>query len=224
MGDAAASVAVAVDVVVLTIRAAQLSVLVRPAGGHFDLLGGWLRPDERLDAAARRRLTTGGGFVGRSSDAHLEQLKTYDFDKRSTISVAYLSLLPSPPDNPTRHDRRAARWVPIACLSPGGDERLAADHVPILADGVERARAKLEYSSLATAFCAEAFTLADLRRVYEAVWGVRLDVPNFRRKVLSTPGLVEPLGCRASPASGGRPAELYRRGAATVLHPAMLRP
>jgi 8-oxo-dGTP diphosphatase len=101
---------------------------------------------------------------------------------------------------------------------------LAFDHGVIVADGVERARSKLEYSSLATAFCEEPFTLADLRRVYEIVWGVRLDVPNFRRKVLTTPGLVEGLGRRAVAASGGRPAELYRRGGARQLHPAMLRP
>ena len=51
--------------------------------------------------------------------------------------------------------------------------------IMILADGVERARAKIEYSPLATAFCPEEFTIAELRRVYEAVWGTRLDPRNF---------------------------------------------
>ena len=91
----------------------------------------------------------------------------------------------------------------------------------IIADGVERARAKLEYTTLATAFVDETFTLGDLRRVYEAVWGMPLHEANFRRKVLGTPGFVEPTGTTAP--TEGRPAELYRRGPARSLHPPLLR-
>jgi 8-oxo-dGTP diphosphatase len=40
--------------------------------------------------------------------------------------------------------------------------------------------------------------------------------------VLSTPGFVEPTGSTAP--TDGRPAALYRRGAATRLHPPILRP
>jgi 8-oxo-dGTP diphosphatase len=76
---------------------------------------------------------------------------------------------------------------------------------------------------MAAAFCEEPFTLADLRRVYEAAWGVSLDAPNFRRKVLSTPDFVVPVGAVSSPRGGGRPAQLYRRGSATALYPPLLR-
>ena len=91
----------------------------------------------------------------------------------------------------------------------------------MIADGIERARAKLEYTTLATAFLDEPFTLGDLRRVYEAVWAESLHEGNFRRKVLSTPGFVEPTGQSAR--TDGRPAALYRRGGALRLHPAILR-
>jgi 8-oxo-dGTP diphosphatase len=102
---------------------------------------------------------------------------------------------------------------------------LALDHADILAAGVERARSKLEYTSLAAALVSEPFSLADLRHVYEAVWGAPLDPGNFRRKVLSTPGFVEPVEEVAPPGpGGGRPARLYRRGGSRLLHPAMLRP
>jgi 8-oxo-dGTP diphosphatase len=107
--------------------------------------------------------------------------------------------------------------MPVAKHGP-----LAFDHDQIVAYGVERARAKLEYSPLATAFCEEPFTIAELRSVYEAVWGLALDPRNFHRKVTGVNGFVIPTGERRKPRSG-RPAELYRRGHAVVLHPAILR-
>jgi 8-oxo-dGTP diphosphatase len=99
---------------------------------------------------------------------------------------------------------------------------LGYDHARILADALERVRSKLEYTSLATEFVEEPFSLGDLRKVYTAVWGEAPDLGNFRRKVLSTRGFVVAAAERGE--SGGRPAQLYRRGQAVLLHPAMLRP
>ncbi|MEV1007667.1 NUDIX domain-containing protein [Streptomyces sp. NPDC049881] len=106
---------------------------------------------------------------------------------------------------------------------PPAGVRLAFDHGRILADGVERARSKIEYSSLAAAFCPPEFTVGELRRVYEAVWGVVLDPRNFHRKVTGTPGFLVPVGGTTT-RQGGRPAQLFRAGGATVLNPPMLRP
>ena len=92
----------------------------------------------------------------------------------------------------------------------------------ILSDGVDRARSKLEYSALAPAFPKEPFRLSELREIYEAVWGQTLDPANLRRKVLGTEDFVRPAGKRVVPSeTGGRPAELYRRGKATALRPPM---
>ena len=107
-------------------------------------------------------------------------------------------------------------------------DQLAFDHADILSDGIERMRAKLEYSPLATAFCGETFTVAELRAVYEAVWGVALDLRNFHRKVTGTPGFLAPTD-QFQTTGPGRPAELFRRAPglspwSAVLHPPMLRP
>jgi 8-oxo-dGTP diphosphatase len=138
------------------------------------------------------------------------------------VSVAYLVFAPDLPAPVPGRTTRSVSWVPVDDVDVA---RLAFDHERVLAAGVERARAKLEYSPLAAAFCPDTFTVADLRKVYEAVWGTALDPRNFHRKVTGTPGFLVPVG-RPAPVGpgGGRPAALFRRGEATMLHPAMLRP
>ncbi|CAO5164015.1 ADP-ribose pyrophosphatase [Frankia sp. AiPs1] len=229
------AVAVSVDLVLLTLRAGRLCVLLtgRPDAEVWTLPGGFVDGDEDLDRAAARQLTR---LTGVTSTGHLEQLRTYGGPHRgprvSGVSVAYLALLPDLPGT-VPSQAGPVWWRPVDEVELDGDagtgrsrrseQDLAPDHRRIVADGVERARAKLEYTPLAAAFCEDEFTLADLRRVYEAAWGVALDPPNFRRKVLSTPGFVVALGRRTSTRGGGRPAELYRRGMATALHPPLLR-
>lgn len=226
--DAAAfpPVAVTVDLVVLTLRGGNLHVLLvergeEPFRGHLALPGGFVRPGETLDAAAVRELAEETGL--RDVPGHLEQLRTYgdpDRDPRMrVVSVAYLALAPDLPEPAAGTDAADARWVPLARASTGP---LAFDHRAILADGVERARAKLEYTALATAFCPPEFTVADLRAVYEAVWGTPLDPRNFHRKVTSTPGLLVDTG-RTRAEGRGRPAALYRAGDARSLQPPFTR-
>jgi len=222
-------VAVTVDVALLTIRQGQLAVLLVRRGSHpfidrWALPGGFVGPSEDLDDAARRELGEEAGVA--PSPWHLEQLRTYGRPGRDprmrVVSVAYLGLLPDPPRPLAGTDAADARFWPVADLWSDDGPGLAFDHADIVADAIERARSKLEYTSLATAFVEEPFTIADLRRVYESVWSVQLHPANFRRKVLSTPGFVVATGDDRSTGRGR--AELYRRGEGTTLHPAILRP
>ncbi|TDU03818.1 8-oxo-dGTP diphosphatase [Streptomyces sp. 846.5] len=234
--------AVTVDLVVLTVRDHALcALMVRrgepPFQGFWALPGGFVRPDEGLIEAAARELaeetglrTHGAAGQGPGVGAHLEQLATYGDPQRDprmrVVSVAHLALAPDLPTPRPGGDVRSARWAPVEeLLGRGKDDGLllAFDHTRILADGVERARSKIEYSSLATAFCPEEFTVGELRQVYESVWGVSLDPRNFHRKVTGTPGFLVPAGGTTT-RQGGRPAQLFRAGDATVLNPPMLRP
>lgn len=239
-------VAVTVDVVLLTVRQGRLTVLLVERAGHpyrgsWALPGGFVEPDEDLDDAARRELweETGVEVLSPTSDGgpgHVEQLRTYGTPGRDprvrTVTVAYLCLMADLPAPVAGSDARAARFWPVDDVlgwsqragddAPPDQPVLAFDHADIIADGVERARSKLEYTSLATVFVDEPFTISDLRRVYEIVWGVELDYGNFRRKVLSSEGFVIPTGEVAATGRGN--AELYRRGPLSLLQPAMLRP
>lgn len=226
-------VAVTVDIVVLTLRAGQLSVLLikrgeAPYRSRWALPGGFIRPDEDLHQAAHRELEEETGLTELPTGSHLEQLGSYGAPSRDprmrVVSIAYLAMVPDLPSPTAGGDAAMARFWAVDDLETEETSRLAFDHDMILRDALERARSKIEYTSLASAFCDEPFTLTELRRVYEAAWGVRLDPANFRRKVLSTPGFVESLGEVGSPSGKGRPAELYRRGPASSLHPPLLRP
>jgi 8-oxo-dGTP diphosphatase len=137
------------------------------------------------------------------------------------VTVAYLALAPRLPPPRPGTDAAEASWVPADDLL-GRPEALAFDHRRILADGVERARSKLEYTPLAAAFCPPEFTVAQLRRVYEAVWATSLDPRNFHRKATGTPGFLSPTGS-ATAGDRGRPAQLYRKGPAELLYPPLLR-
>ncbi len=220
---------IAIDLAILTIRDGRLAVLLiergkSPFEGRAALPGGFVRAGEDLDDTALRELSEETGLDGRT--LHLEQVRTYATpgrDPRGPVaSVAYLAIAPDLPVPVAGTDAARARWEPID-HDRLGHGWLAFDHDTILADALERARAKLEYSPLATAFCGDTFTIGELRAVYEAVWQVRLDPRNFHRKVTGVNGFVVPTGQRRSPPTG-RPAALYRRGDATLLYPAMLRP
>jgi 8-oxo-dGTP diphosphatase len=222
-------VAVTVDLVVLTIAGDALTALTvtrgeEPYRGRLALPGGFVRPAEDLAAAAARELEEETGLT--PADAHTEQLASYGAPGRDprmrVITVAYLALAPGLPAPRAGGDAAGTDWVPVAELLDRRRGPLAFDHGRILADGVERARAKLEYTPLAAAFCPPEFTIAQLRRVYEIVWGTGLDPRNFHRKVTGTDGFVVPAGA-ATAGSRGRPALLYRRGPASGLHPPLLR-
>lgn len=232
--------AVAVDLAIFTIRDGALSVLLvergeEPYAGQWALPGGFVEPDEDAEQAAWRELHEETGLESSAKfSGHLEQLRTYsapDRDPRMrVVSVAHVALAPDLPEPTAGTDAADARWwVVDDLLSPTGDAaeeapELAFDHRQILIDARERVRAKLEYTTLATEFVAEPFTLPELRRVYTAVWGTPPDLGNFRRKVLGTDGFVVPTDAHGSPTgAGGRRALLYRRGPATVVQPPMVR-
>ncbi len=210
--------AVTVDIVILTMSESRLHVLlvrrgVEPFQGLWAVPGGFKRPNETLDEAATRELREETSIDGA---ALLTQFGAYGDPGRdprmNVVTVAYLAVLPEVTGIVPGTDASHAALVPV---SDALDEKLelAFDHARILRDAVERVRVDLELRGIATAFVGPTFTLAELRTVYEAVWGVQLDGANFRRSLLSEGGWVIPTGRRARPgASGGKPAELFRAG------------
>ncbi|MFK4298466.1 8-oxo-dGTP diphosphatase [Arthrobacter sp. GAS37] len=230
---------VTVDVVALTVSEDVLNVLlitrlIKPFRGSLALPGGFVLAGEDLVTAAGRELAEETGV--KQIPGHLEQLGSYGPQGRDprgdVLTVAHLLLAPNFPVLSAGSDAEHAAWYPVSQVLDG-ELKLAFDHERILADALERARSKLEYSPLGTAFCGEEFTIAQLRTVYEAVWGTRLDPRNFHRKATGTPGFLEETG-RMTTGDAGRPAALFRLAEAArpsvgqptraVLSPPLMRP
>lgn len=212
--------AVTVDVVILTMAAGTLHVLLvrrgeDPYAGFWAIPGGFKRPNETLDEAAKRELREETGV---DAAPVLTQFRAYGDPGRdprmNVVTVGYLAVLRDVGAIEAGTDAADAALTPVADVL-NGKLQLAFDHQQIVRDAIDRIRVELEASGIATAFVGQSFTMAELRTVYEAIWGVQLDAANFRRSVLAEDGWVVPTGRRAQPgSSGGRPAELYRAGSA----------
>jgi 8-oxo-dGTP diphosphatase len=263
-----------------------------PHIGAWSLLSAPLLAGEDTDAVAERVLFTQAGAHSGRDTMFVEQLRTYSapgrVPDRWVASVAYVALIADVGLTVGELGALDARVfaiddlgiTPSECAAESGvspeaigtvpvreaNRVLAFDHDLILVDAIERVRSKFEYTTVATSLVTEPFTIPELRRVYESVWGVNLHPANFRRKVLATPGFVVPLVPGHGVANGavnhavngedadkteregdqsGSPVgkkayltgpeaqrrwgpsggpDLFRRGTAALLHPAMLRP
>ncbi|WP_324650538.1 NUDIX hydrolase [Georgenia sp. H159] len=92
--------------------------------------------------------------------------------------------------------------------TPGTGLPMERDHRRILATGIGRLRAKIQYRPVVFEMLPESFTLSRLRSTVEAVAGQHLHKQNFRRLV-EQQELVEETG-EVDATTGGRPAKLFR--------------
>jgi 8-oxo-dGTP diphosphatase len=214
---------VTVDIVLFTVVDGQLRVLLirrgtHPFLGHWALPGGFIRPQESAEEAARRELREEAG----AQDIYLEQLFTFSRPGRDprgwVVSVAYYALVTLERLTIRAGDDASdARWFQVRdgvdgaveahALPGGGPVCLAFDHADILATALQRIRGKLDYVPIGFQLLPPRFTLTQLQVVHQAVLGRPLDKRNFRAKVqrdrlvVATPERV---------VGPHRPAQLFR--------------
>lgn len=201
--------AVAVDIVIFTVREQRLEVLliergVEPHKGSWALPGGFVRIAEDLLAAAVRELKEETGVEG----AYLRQVGAFGTPNRDprerVISIAYFAILSSYTSAlKASTDAAAAKWWPFVALP-----RLAFDHEELLAAAHRALVDELSNSLIAFQFLAAEFTLTELQQVHEAIRNEPLDKRNFR-KWMRALGTARPTG-QFRHAGQHRPAELYR--------------
>ena len=220
-------VLVSVEIVLFTIRDGTFEVLLLkrdtpPFLDFWELPGGLLRMDigqrgESTDDAALRELNKAIGQTG-ATLRHLEQLGTYGDPNRDpreerTISIAYMGTGPNLADH---QESGGASFLPVRYVREELSDKIAFDHRGILKNAISKLKTEIEHSTLATSFCSPAFTMSELRNVYETILERKLDPGNFQKKALSTNGLLKEVdGMNREAATRGRPAKLYNAGPAS---------
>ena len=200
---------VTADIALFTVRDRALQVLLVkrrewPFAGQWAVPGGFVRPDETLEDAARRELAEETGV----SEVLLEQLRVFSAPGRDprtwVITVAFTALVASDAlILRAGTDAAEAEWFPVDALpSP-----LAFDHDAILAYAVASLRARLQTDlEIAAALLPADFTLTQMQEIYETISGTLLDKRNFRKWVLSTDAVLSTGNAKRG---AHRPALLY---------------
>ena len=158
-----------------------------PAKGEWSLMGGFVKPDESLDAAAQRIVLQLTGL----DNVYMEQLYSFGDPGRDPggriISVSYVSLIKI-----NEHDRElvksnGAYWIPLSELP-----KLIFDHNEMVNKALRKLRIRARTQPIGFELLPEKFTIPQLQRLYEAIYQTPFDKRNFRRKVL-TMGLLDKL-------------------------------
>lgn len=158
----------------------------------LSLTGYHIYEDENLDSAAARIVKDLTGLenlvleqfyafgdldrLKRPKDQKwLEQFSDVFSDR--VVSVGYLSLLPTCDIEITQTNRNAA-WHTVKNL-----EGLAFDHQSILEKAMDHLRYRLKYEPIGFELLPEKFTLSQMQKLYESIFGTEFDKRNFRKKV-----------------------------------------
>lgn len=213
-----------------------------PFIGKWAIPGGFIKMNESADQAAARKLKEETGIEGvRLEQLYTFSAIDRD-PRTRVISIVYFAAVPydklkfgagsgvksaelftvgqiqgdsvsGPPEETDDNDASD-----ILLTGRNGEEiaitDIAFDHATIIRYAVRRMRGKLDYTELGFDFLEDssAFTLPELREVYEAVLDRPLDAGNFRRTILMkyvSGGRVRQVGIQKE--SVGRPAAVYSR-------------
>ncbi len=152
----------------------------------WSLMGGWVQPEESLEEASNRILFE----LTNLTDIYLEQLYTFGNPGRDpverTVSVAYFALINVEDYDSKISKNFEAHWFPMQELPT-----LLFDHGSMVQMAIEHLRYKASQHPIGFELLPEKFTIPQLQKLYEAIFGTELDKRNFSRKLLSTHLLIK---------------------------------
>lgn len=209
---------ISIDNVIFGFKQGQLKILLvnyELHKGKWALPGGYVFESENILDAANRLLLQLSGI----KNLYLQQFKTFGAVGRvpgeRVLTVAYLALisLDQYPLESGEHTKEV-RWFDVSSGDGASKSQnpipvnLLFDHKEILDVALAQLKHKVRHEPIGFNLLPAKFTLLQLQELYEAILGVKLDKPNFRRK-MSRMKLLLPLGEKQQNVAH-RAAELYR--------------
>lgn len=174
-----------IDCVIFGFQRSRLKILlVKHAAGiikdRWALPGGFVAYNEDIDQAASRLLYDLTGV----ENLYLEQLKAFGnvdrYPTKRVITIAYFALTrPEEYKLLPGFTASDAQWFDLDAIPD-----LPYDHEEILRFGWNRLKRKVKYEPIGFNLLPHKFTLFQLQELYEAILEIKVDKPNFRRKIM----------------------------------------
>lgn len=175
-------VLLAVDCIIFGFYQEELKILLvqrdfEPAKGEWSLIGGFLKKEENLDAAATRILNHLTGL----NNIYMDQVHSYsklDRDpEERTISVSYFALI-----DIAHHCKDLLKQNPIKWFDLKDCPELIFDHNDMVKDALKLLQNKISNKPIGFELLPEKFTMRQLQKMYEAILDTELDKRNFINK------------------------------------------
>lgn len=181
-----------VDCVILGFEEAKLKVLlikrsIEPSRDMWALPGGFIRYNENIEDASSRILSERSGVKG----LYMQQLGAFGevnrFPERRVITLVYYAFVkPGQYNINPGPDASDTKWFDVNSLP-----KLPFDHQKIVETALSRLRRDVKYKPIGFNLLPDKFPLLRLQELYEAIYSIKFDKPNFRRKIMKMNLLVE---------------------------------
>ena len=176
-------VLVSVDCIIFGFDEGKLKVLIGrrqmdPGRGEWSLYGGFVAADEDVDDAAKRTLyeLTGMRYI------YMNQVGAFGRVDRDpgerVVSIAYYALI-----NVSEYDEKLRLEHGLEWVDVDNIPQMYSDHNEMVSKAHRLMQDKLKTEPIGFRLLPHLFTLTQLQRLYEVVYGAELDKRNFRKRV-----------------------------------------
>lgn len=174
---------VSVDCIIFGYENECLKVLVQqrkfePFVGELSLMGGFVQQSESIDEAARRIIQERTGL----KDVFLAQVGAFgSLDRDSAarvVSICYFTVVNQQDCDKKLNEVNHGFWADVNKLP-----KLIFDHNKMVQQAHALLQRRISYSPIAMGLLPNSFTLSQLQKLYEVIWGQEIDKRNFRKRI-----------------------------------------